>query len=330
MPRTLQGALIAMKQTVFDQCRNKEITGLAGAKLLHMHPKSFSRLKARYEREGVPALSPRRPGPRPGKPPANRTDDRLEEMVVRLANQHPQLGPISLCDQLFDQSGIRLNQSTIWRILKRKKVRYTTQYNRWKSDPKLYCLEKPGIELQMDACYPFGRARDCALFDAIDDCSRWVDGKFYRRETAHNAMDFVRYLERRVPFPINRIRVDNRYGKLFKEFCERRGIEVIANDPYTPEQNGKIERFHKTVKREFIWRHCSFQDSNNYLQYKLAQWLHHYNTKRRHGGYGMYRMTPQQKIATTLLTNLSLIYPQKVTGTLQQYTCVLYVTNLLY
>lgn len=319
MPKTLQGVLIAMKQTILDQCLKKELTGLAAAQLLQMHPKSFSRLKGRYVLEGVIALSPKKPGPKKGKHPGNRTNEQQEAMVVQLANQYPQLGPLPLSERLLDQYGIRLHSTTIWRILKRKNIRYTTEYKRWKQDSKLYCLEKPGIELQLDACYPFGRARDCALFDAIDDCSRWVAGKFYRRETGHNAMDFVRYLEQRVPFKIQRIRVDNRYGKPFRTFCKRRGIEVIANDPYSPEQNGKIERFHKTVKREFLWRYCAFTDSNNDLQYKLVQWLNIYNTKRRHGGYGMNRMTPQQKIVATLLNNLSFIYPQKVTGTLQQY-----------
>ena len=44
------------------------------------------------------------------------------------------------------------------------------------------------------------------------------------------------------PFRIQRIRVDNRYGKKFKEYCESLGIEVVENEPYCPQQNGKIER----------------------------------------------------------------------------------------
>jgi hypothetical protein len=56
------------------------------------------------------------------------------------------------------------------------------------------------------------------------------------------------------------------------------------------------------------------------MQYKYDQWQDYYNRKRRHGGYGMNRMTPYQKIASTLFLSLNNInYPQNVTLTLQPY-----------
>lgn len=172
----------------------------------------------------------------------------------------------------------------------------------------------------MDASFPFGRSRKIASFDAIDDCSRHVYAKIYEREDDDSAIDFVKNLINNVPFRIQRIRVDNRYGKRFKNYCQSIGIEVIVNDPYTPKQNGKTERYHKTMKREFFWKYTSFHDSMELLQYKYSQWLYHYNNNRRHGGYGMNRMTPNQKIASTLFLSLNNInYPQSVTLTVQQY-----------
>lgn len=292
-----------------------------GAKLLTMHPKAFSRLKSNYIKEGISALVPKKPGPKEGKIANNRTPEDIEDIVVALALRHPYYGPIPLSDELKTQTGLVIDSTTIWRILKRTKTRYTREYKRWVKEPKLYCLETPGIELQMDACYPYGRDRKIAQFDAIDDCSRYVYGKIYNVENDRNAIDFVKHLINNVPFKIQSIRVDNRYGQIFQLFCENIGIKVIYNDPYTPKQNGKIERFHKTVKRELYWRHCSFQDSTELLQYKLNQYLKHYNYQRKHGGYGMDRLTPVQKIAKSTLNNysLSLIYPQKVTITVQQY-----------
>lgn len=252
--RVLQGQLIAMKQTILDKCIAHTMTVKEGAEMLHIHPKSFSRLKTRYIAEGVAILTPKKPGPKVCSLSTNKTSDLIEDLVITLANKHPQLGPLPLSEKLFDDYGITLNQTTCWRILKRNKIRYCATYKRWKQDPKLYCLDTPGLELQMDACYPFGRSRKLVEFDAIDDCSRYVAAKIYDRETANNAIAFVDYLIKRSPFQIQRIRVDNRYGKTFVAYCATKGIEVIENDPYTPEQNGKIERFHKTVKREFYWR----------------------------------------------------------------------------
>lgn len=53
------------------------------------------------------------------------------------------------------------------------------------------------------------------------------------------------------------------------------------------------------------------------MQYKYNQWQDYYNRKRGYGGYGMNRMTPYQKIASTLFLSLNNInYPQNVTLTL--------------
>ena len=309
-----------MKKQIIEQCLNRQMKSKDGAKLLSMHEKAFLRLKYRYQKQGQSALIPKKPGPK-RLIPKNRTSEQTVEIVKQLAQKHPDLGPVPLADELCEKYSIKLNQSTVWRILKREKVRYTTEYKRWKPDPKLYCLETPGLELQMDGCYPFGRGRKIVGFDAIDDCSRWVFGKLYTREDADSAIDFVKHLIKNVPFRIQRIRVDNQYGRKFIAFCNSIGIEVIENEPYTPKQNGKIERFHKTLKREFFWKYCSFHDSIEVMQYKYTLWQNHYNTQRKHSGYGMNKMTPQLKITSTLFNSLYTInYPQKVTLTLQQYT----------
>ena len=317
--RNTQEELIAMKKLIIEKNIKKELNRKQAALILQMHPNAFSRLKSRYLQEGTPALTPQKPGPKRFTP-KNRTPEQTVEVIKRVAIHNSDLGPIPLSEKLEEEYNIVLHPTTIWRILKREKVRYTTKYKRWKQDPKLYCLDTPGIELQMDGCYPFGRARKIVGFDAIDDCSRWIYGKLYSKEDADSAIDFVKHLLDNVPFRIQRIRVDNRYGKEFREFCESLDIEVIENDPYEAKQNGKIERFHKTLKREFFWKYCSYYDSMELMQYKYNQWQAYYNTKRKHGGYGMNRMTPQLKIASTLFQSLNFItYPQNVTLTLQQY-----------
>lgn len=313
-----------MKKEILNKCVAKEMLCKDGAKLLHLHPKSFSRLKSRYLKEGDRALVPKKTGPK-NFTPKNRTPELIEELVTIVARENRSSGPVFLADKLFDDYQVKMNQSTVWRILKRKGIRYFRNYQPIeKSPPKLYCLDIPGEELQLDGSYPFGRSRKVICFSAIDDSSRFVWGKCYTRETADNAIEFVKELIRNVPFQVRRIRVDNRYGKKLKQYCELvLGIEVIENDPYSPKQNGKIERFHKTLKNNFFWRYCSYYDSLEVLNYKYWQWLKFYNYERRHGGYGMNRQTPAQKISSTLFltTVLTLTnYPQKVTGILQQYT----------
>jgi transposase InsO family protein len=237
-----------------------------------------------------------------------------------LSKEFPYLGPVPLSELLKDKHGLSLHQSTIYRILARCTDRYEPGgRKRWKKDPVLYCLEEPGKEVQMDACYPFGRARDIAVFDAVDDCSRYVCADVFAGEDLPSAKAFIRKLVRTSPFRIQSIRLDNRFkGPTLKKFCRYYGIHPIFNEPYHPEQNGKIERYHKTYKREAVWRTMSFEDSIQTLRYKTALWARHYNFNRRHGGYGMNRMAPAEKLAAIYLSK-TMTNPQPVTGSLQQY-----------
>jgi Integrase core domain len=55
----------------------------------------------------------------------------------------------------------------------------------------------------------------------------------------------------------------------------------------TPQTNGFVERFHRTVKEEFfeVALRETFYDSVEALQADLDRWLVHYNTERPHLGY---------------------------------------------
>ena len=309
-----------MKQTVIEQTLRKEIKCKKGAGLLSMHPNAFSRLRKNYKEFGIQALIPEKPGPKAGSPPNNRTAAWIEEIVCDLGMFNPFLGPIELADKLLDDYSITLDSTTIWRILKRKHIRYNLDYTPIpKKEPTLYCLEYPGEELQLDASYPFGRSRDICCFSAIDDCSRYVFGIMCNRDNAKNAIKLVDYIIERSPFPVKRIRVDNRYGKLLRIHCESRGIELIENDPYAPTQNGKIERYHRTMKQRFFYAKCSFLDDMDTLEYKLQLWIAFYNEKRRHTGLGMNKLTPREKIVMVYWQKLAENKTKKVTLTLQPY-----------
>ena len=315
--------LMLIKKNTLDRYIKHLLTRSQVAELLNMHPNAVSRLKDNYLKHGDIVFVGRKPGPKRGFRPHNRCSDSLEQIIAHEGIKHPEWGPKPLTDHLIDMYGITVNPTTVWRVLARQKIRYTITYKRFKQEPKLYCLDTPGKVLQMDACYPFGRSRNLASFDAIDDCSRRVYGRAYDTENDQNAMDFVTRLVKTVPFTIQAIKVDNRYGRDFKTYVEQvLGIKVHYNDPYHPEQNGKIERFHRTLKQEFYYKYVTFHDDFDTINYKYALWQHYYNMKRKHYGYGMNGLTPQQKlIQATLQTmaNQIINYPGKVTLTLQQY-----------
>ncbi|MCG3193066.1 MAG: hypothetical protein DIJKHBIC_02315 [Thermoanaerobaculia bacterium] len=308
-----------MRERLIRETLTKQMTATKAAELLDISRKQFHHLKARYERHGVDGILPKKPGPKPGWC-RNRTPDDVQDAVCRIAALEPAKEPVGIAVALEEELGRHLHATTVWRILKRRKVRYTQGYCRWVAAPQLYCLEEPGQEVQFDACFPYGRSRQLVSFDCVDDCSRWADGELVESWGGDAAAAAaLRKIVARCPFRIRRIRVDNGFGRVFREACAALGIEVVYNDAYSPEQNGKVERWHRTLKHE-CFSQCRPDMTFDELQYRYRLWMAHYNARRHHTGLGMDGRTPRQKLVDTLTTQIaSTATSPGVTLSLQQY-----------
>ena len=69
-------------------------------------------------------------------------------------------------------------------------------------------------------------------------------------------------------------------------------MEHVRTSPYYPQSNGKIERWHQSLKRECIRPRCplSLEDTRRIV----GEFVTHYNTKRLHSTIGY--ITPQDKL----------------------------------
>ena len=90
-----------------------------------------------------------------------------------------------------------------------------------------------------------------------------------------------------------------------KHFLENNNIIHRKSTPGCPEQNGKIERFHQTLKRAFKYQ-IPFSSSIDEMQYKLTLFMQYYNNQKRHRGLGMMGMTPMQKLEECKSVTLTL------------------------
>jgi len=72
------------------------------------------------------------------------------------------------------------------------------------------------------------------------------------------------------------------------------GVDHVTIRPHCPWQNGKVERFNRTLQTE--WAYRTVFESNAQRADALAPWLEHYNTRRRHSALGglppISRLTP--------------------------------------
>jgi putative transposase len=87
-------------------------------------------------------------------------------------------------------------------------------------------------------------------------------------------------------------------SKHFQACCKQYGLSQEFITPYTPQQNGMIERFFRSLKEECIWQHHfkTFEEAKAAIE----AWVSFYNTKRPHQALG-YLSPAQHRAAHTLL-----------------------------
>lgn len=293
--------LLAMKKRIIDKVKRGEIEANKGAELLGLSRVGFWKLRRAYEHYGERALLGRKRGPKSYNRIHNRTPEHLERRVCKLANRYPYLGPKPL-SWVLEQEQIELKPLTIYRILKRQHVRYAKHPPPTPVKPILYTKHYPGQEIQVDTAWPHDDSDPVVEFTAIDDYSRFASARLCRHASAANAVQFIHYLNRRLPFHIQTVRTDNgkEFGPAFTRACQKLGINHIHNPPYHPERNGKVERLHKTIKHECYWRFGLSGKPLPWQQFLVNQYLHYYNHRRKHQGLGMNEQTPHQKLTQHL------------------------------
>jgi transposase InsO family protein len=125
---------------------------------------------------------------------------------------------------------------------------------------------------------------------AIDDTSRIGFSRIMKSERKGCAIAFLKALityYASLGITIERIMTDNGScyrSRAFRRACKRFAIKHIFTRPYTPQTNGKAERFIQTALRE--WAYAKAYESSRQRAAELPYWMHRYNWHRPHGGIG--------------------------------------------
>lgn len=133
---------------------------------------------------------------------------------------------------------------------------------------------------------------------AIDDHSRVAIARILPDEKKESAIAFLETAfsyYRNLGITISRVMTDNGScfrSKAFIRACKRLNIKQIRTRPYTPQTNGKAERFIQTALRE--WAYARAYNNSDERHGDLALWLHRYNWHRPHGS--LDKQTPVSRL----------------------------------
>jgi transposase InsO family protein len=125
----------------------------------------------------------------------------------------------------------------------------------------------------------------------VDDHSRLAYAEIHPDQRAATAACF---LERALRFfaehgiVAQRLMTDNAWiyvkGRDLRQLLDRNEIRHLTTKPYRPRTNGKVERFHQTMQRE--WAYGLVYRLHRERTAALPHWLDHYNTRRPHSSLG--------------------------------------------
>jgi transposase InsO family protein len=214
----------------------------------------------RYRLEGFSALAPR---PRCDSGVSRVITPQMAQLIERLKRENPHRAGTTLLRELALSSGSDtppISSASLYRFLKERGLTERELLNP-AAGFKKFEAEYANQIWQSDMMYgpyvqrPEGGKRQCFLFAIIDDASRLIPhAQFYPGEGLDCFLDCLRQGVKARGIPI-RLYVDN--GKVFHSqqlarIAASLGILIVHSRPYQPEGRGKIERWFRTVREQFL------------------------------------------------------------------------------
>jgi putative transposase len=220
-----------------------------------------------------------------------------KEAIVDFHLKNPLEGYRRLTFMMLDQDVVAVSPSSVWRVLGQAGL-----LSKWKGQPskKGTGFEQPlqaHGHWHIDISYINISGTFYYLCSVLDGYSRFIVHWDLRESMTETEIEII--LERaKEQYPEAKPRIISDNGpqflaKDFKEFIRISGMTHVRTSPYYPQSNGKLERWHKSLKSECIrpGTPLSPEDARRLIQH----YVDHYNQVRLHSAIGF--VTPMDMLA---------------------------------
>ena len=269
-----------VEQSHLPTRRTLEMLGISRA--------SFYRWYDRYETGGPEALSDR-----PSRPNRvwNRIPDEVRSQIIELALDQPELSPRELAVRFTDERKYFVSEASIYRLLKANDLITSPAYIIIKAaDEFKDKTTAPNQLWQTDFTYLKVTGWGWYyLSTVLDDFSRYIVA--WKLCNTMQASDVTETLDRAlVASGLDQVKVMHRPRLLtdngssyiagdLAEWLKRRGMTHIRGAPRHPQTQGKIERWHQTLKNRILLEHYYLPSE---LEAQVGAFVEHYNQARPH------------------------------------------------
>jgi len=197
---------------------------------------------------------------------------------------------------MLDQDVVAVDPSSVYRVLSAAGL-----LKRWNNKPTKKGTGfvqplKPHEHWHIDISYINICGTFYYLCSILDGCSRYIIHWELREKMTEKDVEIILQRGRgKFPQATPRIISDNGpqfIAKDFKEFIRIAGMTHVRTSPYYPQSNGKLERWHGTIKTECIRPKVPL--SLEEARAQITSYIVHYNDNRLHSSLGY--IAPKDKL----------------------------------
>jgi transposase InsO family protein len=228
------------------------------------------------------------------KRPWNRITPEEDDRILAVAREYPDLSSRQLATWITDNASFAVSESTVYRILRREGLvkrqetqisaaneyhtKTTRSHQMWATDASYFRVVGWGYYY---------------LVTVMDDYSRFILSWKLQKDMSANSL--IEVIQEAVDatgmteVPVEdrtRLLSDNGAGyvcRAFRDYLHLVGIRHILAAPFHPQTNGKVERYHQSIKREV---NQVPYELPSHLEQAIADFVEYYNCRRYHKALG--------------------------------------------